>query len=192
MKKLYTFTFALIVLLSMAMGAQALESKTIERQNGVSAFATWTEKSDDITTDTYLSVTETNDGTDIYLDMCTYGPEDYWSGKSGYISTEDDVFSIDKKLNSASLSEVKIDFYDWDTGEIMDTVTINADWTGTGDITKGSYTSMSKSGGYMWKSSDSSKNRDASVTGSINGCEPEISSYASLSNFKFAYMSMEK
>ena len=105
--------------------------------------------------------------------------------------TEDDVFSIDKKLNSASLSEVQIDVYDWNTG-VSETLTVNADWIGKGDVSRSSSKSISKSGNYVWKSSDSSKYRDASATGSINGLDLGISSYASLSNFKNAYISMDK
>ncbi len=190
MRKSFAIIFALAVLLSMAMGAQALESKTMERHNGASASTDWTDTNGDITTTTYLSVTETNDGTDIYLDTYTYGP-DYWSEKWGYMFTEDDVFSIDKKLNSASLSEVEINVNDWNTGE-METVTVEADWTGTGDITKGSYSSSSKGGDYTWRSSDSSSSREATSTGNINGLDLGISSYSSLSNFKYASMSMEK
>ena len=81
--------------------------------------------------------------------------------------------------------------YDWNTGA-METLTVNADWTGTGDITKGSYSSSSKSGDYTWRSSDSSSSREATATGNINGLDLGISSYASLSNFKTASMSMEK
>jgi len=62
MKKIYAFTFALMVLLTMAMSAEALEYKTISRSNGVSADASWTETNgDDVTTNTYLSVTETKE-----------------------------------------------------------------------------------------------------------------------------------
>jgi len=35
MRKLYTLLLTLVVLLSTTMSVQALESKTIERQNGV-------------------------------------------------------------------------------------------------------------------------------------------------------------
>jgi len=105
--------------------------------------------------------------------------------------TQDDIFSIDKKLNSASLSDVPIEVYDGDTG-VSETMTVNADWIGKGDISRGSSSYSSKSGDYVWKSSDSSKYRDASVTGSINGLDLGVNSYASLSNFKSAYMSMEK
>ena len=84
MRKLYIMCFTLIVLISTTMSAQALESKTIERQSGSSAYANWYETNGDVTTCTYLSVTETKDGTDIYVSTYTYGP-DYWSEKSGYM-----------------------------------------------------------------------------------------------------------
>ena len=182
--------FARVVLLSMAMSVQALESKTLSRANGASASAGWNEINGDITTSKYLSITETDDGTDIYLEIYTWGP-DYWSEKSGYLFTQDDVFSIDKKLNSASLSEVPIEIYDWDTGE-AETMTVNADWIGKDDILRGSSSSISKSEDYVWKSSDSSRYRDSSVTACMNGLDLGTSSYASLSSFKSAYISMEK
>jgi hypothetical protein len=72
MRKSYTIIFALIALLSMTMGVQALESKEIVRQNGAYASADWVETNDGVTTYTYLSVTETCDGTDIYVSMWTY------------------------------------------------------------------------------------------------------------------------
>jgi hypothetical protein len=190
MRKSYTILLSLAVLLSMVMSVQAMESKTIDRSNGASASADWYETNGDITAGKYLSVTETEDGTDIYLEIYTYGP-DYWSGKSGYLFTQDDVFSIDKKLNSASLSEVEIEVYNWDTGE-TETLAVNADWIGRGDVSRDSYTSRSQSGNYVWKSSGSSKYRDASATGNINGLGLGVNSYASLSNFKSASMSMEK
>jgi hypothetical protein len=190
MRKSYTIIFALIALLSMTMSVQALESKTIERDNGASAYAYWVETNGDVTLEKYLSVTETDDGTDIYLEIYTYGP-DYWSGKSGYLFTEDDVFSIDKKLNSASLSDIEIEVYDWDTDE-TETLTVNADWTGIGEISKDSSISRSQSGNYIWKSSSNTKYRDASATCSINGLDLGESFFASLYNFKSASMSMEK
>lgn len=199
MRKSYTIMLALIVLLSTAMSVQALESKTIERQNGASADADWCEINDDVTTDTYLSVTETKDGTDIYVSMWSSDETGSYE-KYGYMFTEDDIFSIDKKLNSASLSEVEIPVEEWyldyNTGEYifvgMDTLTVGADWTGKGDIFRDSYTSRSRSGNYVWKSSSSSKYRDASTTGSINGLDLGASYYAALSSFKSASMSMEK
>ncbi len=41
MKKIYTLGLVLMVLLSMTLSAAALESKTIFRQNGDAAVASW-------------------------------------------------------------------------------------------------------------------------------------------------------
>lgn len=190
MRKLYTALLTLVVLISTTTSVEALESKTIERHNGASAYAEWYEINNNATTYTYLSVTETNDGTDIYVSTYTYG-SDYWSEKSGYMFTENNVFKIDKKLNSASLSEINIDVNNWYTGE-TETMALKANWNGIGDISSGSSSYSSRNGDYVWKSSDSSASREASATGSVNGMSLGASSYASLSNFKSAYMSMEK
>ena len=47
MRKIYTLVFALMVLLSVTMSAAALESKTIFRQNGVAAVASWSDETPD-------------------------------------------------------------------------------------------------------------------------------------------------
>jgi hypothetical protein len=192
MKKLYAAAFAFVVSLSMIMSATALEYKTIYRQNGMSAYADWTEINGDINNDTYLSVTETDDGTDVYLSIWTYdastGNSSY---KYGYNFIQDDVFSIDKKLNSASLENMQIDLYQWYCDENgicgetpAGTATIKADWTGTGDI--------SKYGDYIAKGSDSSSSRNAIATGSINGDDIGTSAFAGLAKFKSVYMDMKK
>ncbi|TFH03420.1 MAG: hypothetical protein E4H06_04505 [Methanosarcina sp.] len=199
MRKSYTILFALIVLLSTAMSVEALESKTIERHNGAYAFADWTKTNDGVTTYTYLSVTETDDGTDIYVSMWTYGEMTSYE-KYGYMFTEDDVFSIDKKLNSASLSEVEIGVEEWyvnyDTGEYIfegtDTLTVKADWTGIGGTSKGSSRYVSRDGDYAFRSTENSLSREAVVTGLINDNDPGSQSFASMVKFKTAYMNMEK
>lgn len=194
MKKLYTTAFALLVMLSMIMSATALQYKTIYRQNGVSAYADWSETNGDISTYTDLFVTKTDDGTDIYLSICTYNMATYyWSCKSGYKFTTDNVFSMEGKgkLNSASLSEVNIDVYDWEIGTI-ETLNVKTDWTGTGDVAKGSFKYMSKYGDYMMKGSGSSVYRGATAIGSINGDDLGTSAFAGLSMFKSAYMEMKK
>ena len=80
---------------------------------------------------------------------------------------------------------------DWNTGE-TETLTVKADWTGKGDVSTGSFRSSSKMVIISFRSSDSSSSREASVTGSINGFNLEANSYASMSQFKSAYISMEK
>jgi hypothetical protein len=193
MRKVFSVTFALIVLLSLATSVQALESKTIERHNGASASATWSATNGDLITNTYLSVTKTNDGTDIYLDTYTWDSSNgnCVSDKYGQMFTKDDVFSIDKKLNSASLSEVDIPVYSWDTGT-MELLSVTADWTGAGDVSSGSSSSVSTNGDYKFRSSSSSSYRDASVTGSINKNDLGQNNGGTLVKFKDAYMNMVK
>ncbi|KCZ71534.1 hypothetical protein ANME2D_02267 [Candidatus Methanoperedens nitroreducens] len=190
MRKLYMLAFALMVLLSMTMGALALESKTIYRQNGASASAEWSETVGNVDTYTYLSVFKTNDGTDIYTSICTY-MEGSYSCKWGYKFTQESVFNIDNKLKSATLSDVQVDLYDWDTYTV-ETVTVKVVWTGVGDVTKGSYKSISKYGDYIGKYSDRSTFSEATATGSINDQELGTSDFGTLIKFKSAYMSMEK
>ena len=190
MRRSYAILFALVVLLSTVMSVQAVEYKSIERHSGSSAYASWTQTNSNVTTSTSLSVSETEDGTDIYLDIYTSGPG-FWSGKSGYTLIQDDVFKVNKKLNSASLSEVEIDVYNWYTGQ-TETLTVKADWTGNGDLSTGSSSYSSRNGDYIWKSSESSSSREASATGSTNGFDFGVTPYASLSNFKSAYIIMEK
>jgi hypothetical protein len=193
MRKIFSVTFALIVLLSLATSVQALESKTIQRDNGASAWASWSKTDGNLITDTYLSAVKSEDGTDIYFGTYTW---DTTTGETvndeyGYMFTTDDVFSIDKKLNSASLSEVPINVYNWYTGE-MKTLKVTADWTGTGEAQRGSSISVSTSGDYRFKSTSSSTYRAATATGSVNNNDLGQNSYGSLENFKSAYIDMEK
>jgi len=199
MRKSYTIIFALIALLSMTMSVQALESKEIVRQNGAYASADWVETNGGITTYAYLSVTETNDGTDIYVSMWTYDEvTGDSSDKYGYMFTEDDVFSIDKKLNSASLSEVEIMVDEWYYNEMGEytyetgTMTVGADWIGIGDTSRGSYKSVSRDGEYVFRSTENSLFREATVTGLIDGINLGSQSSASLVKFKTASMNMKK
>ena len=199
MKQIYTLALAFMVLLSMTMSVEALEQKTLYRQNGIAAYADWTETTNEgITTDNYLSVTESDDGTDIYLSICTYDITGNGSCKSGYKFTQDNVFSMDKKLDSASLNTVQIDLYQWNCDQNgcwetpADPATIEATWTGTGDISKGSYKWMSKYGDYISKGSSSSLSRDATANGKINGNDLGISDFAGLAKFKSMNIEMKK
>ncbi|MDY9925498.1 hypothetical protein [Methanosarcina sp.] len=201
MKKIYAFTCALIVLLTMAMSAEALEYKTISRSNGEAANAYWTETNGDINTETYLYVTESNGRTDISLYIYTYDMTTYTlSEMSGYLCTQDNVFNMNNKLNSASLSDVQIEVYEsyydemegYYTSIYAGTLTVSVDWTGIGNTIKSSYKSTSKDGDYVWRSSDSSSHRSAIATGLINGDDLGSSDSATLNKFKQAYIDMKK
>lgn len=192
MRKLRVLLFSFLVLLSMTISVEAFDSKTVQRNNGESASAFWTEINGDLTTDTMLFVTETEDGTDVYLSINTWGP-DKWYSKSGYLFTKDDIFKLDKKLNSASLSEVTINIEDYntDTGQI-EPIKIKADWVGIGDTSTSSSIFRSKTGDFIAKTSDSSINRQASVQGSINNCDLGTDGYGALSKFKSALLLIER
>ncbi len=193
MRKLYVLALALMVLLSMTLSVEALEQKTINRQSGMTAYADWTETTaEGQTTDTYLSVTESNDGTDIYISICTYDTTGYYACESGYKFTTEDVFSMDKKLVSASLSGVDIEVYDWNTGAAETLKNVRAEWTGTGDVSTGSFKYTSKYGDYMMKSSSSSSYREAGATGSIDDIDLGVSAYGGMGKFKSADIYMEK
>jgi hypothetical protein len=201
MRKLYTIIFALTVLLSASVSVNAMEYKEVSRQNGVYAFADWTETNSDVTTYTYLSVDETDDWTHIYVSTYTYNSETgYSSEKWGSVDTQDNIFSIDKKLNSASLSQVEIPVEEWYYDETEDcymskeagTLTVKADWTGVGDLSKGSFKYTSKEGDSVFRSTENSLSREASVTGSVNGSDLGSQYYAGMVSFKSASMSMQK
>ncbi|MCJ7616135.1 MAG: hypothetical protein MUO43_06315 [Desulfobacterales bacterium] len=199
MRKLYGVAFALMVMLSVTMSAVALTSKTIYRQNGESAYADWIETTtEDLTTDTFLSVTQSDVGTDIYLSICTYDMSYYSSCKWGYKFTQENVFSMDKKLDSANLEAVQLELYQWncdDNGcwETPDgTATIEANWVGIGTVLKSSYTWTDKSGDYISKSSSRSSSRDAIAEGTLNNEELGTSDFGALAIFKSVYMQMQK
>lgn len=167
MKKLYTITLALAVLLLIAAGvnAQQLQRTYI---NGMQSDAHWYQPgTNGYDTYTDLFVTKTCDGNtiiDLYFNNYdASGTPHYWSGE---LMTRDNVYDMSKKLDSASLSAVPIAVQDWDTGNI-ETITVKADWTGMGDsITeKFSDKSNSKSGSYSIKADGTF--RAATVTGSI-------------------------
>jgi hypothetical protein len=199
MKKIYMVVFALLVIFSFTMSATALNQKTLDRQNGKAAFADWITTSDGLTTDTSVSVTQSNEGIDIYLSICSFDNlGSYWSCKSGYKFTQDDVFSFDKRLDFANLEAVQIDLSQLtcdqnSCSETPDgTATIEANWAGKGKVSKSSSKYTSRSGDFISKYSDSSTLRDATVSGSLNGLELGPSNYGGLVIFKYTSIWMKK
>lgn len=201
MKKMNMVVYALLVIFSVTMSAGAFADKSISRQDGLSAYAGWIETNPSgLTNDTFISVTRSNDGTDVYLSLCSYDQTGgYLSCKSGYTFTQENVFNMDKKLDSADINAVEIDLYEWscdETGLCQEipagAVTLKANWTGIGDVSKGSYKSMSRSGDFVSKYDESTSMRDATVTGSINGIDLGASSYGNMFAFKYVSMWMQK
>ena len=190
MKKIYMLAIAFMVLFSMTMSVEALQEKTIIRQNGVSAYGEWI-TSGDLTTDTFLSVTQSDIGTDISISICSIDITGNWSCKSGYMFTQDNVFSMDKKLDSANLKSVQIELFEWicdENGMCLQTpagtANIEATWTATGKVTTGSYKWMSKDGNYIEKGSSSSSSRTATAQGILNNEDLGTSAFGGMAKFK--------
>ena len=196
MKKLFTGMFMLMVLLSLTISAEAFDSKSIYRNEGMGASAGWSENYNGVYNDKYINVMETDDGTDIYVGINSYDEfGNFLSDKWGYMFTQEDVFTIDKKLNSATLSPVDIELYVYDSNTdtyIIETVTIAAQWTGEGDVIKSSSRSIFKYDDFMSKYSDNTLYREATATGSINDVYLGPSDYGELVKFKSVSMNMEK
>ncbi len=189
-----------MVLFSMTMSAAALESKTIFRQSENAATASWSNATSDGTIITDLSVTKTKDGTDIFIRICKMDLTGNLTCKFGFNTNQQDVFSISNKLTIATLSPVEISLFSQPpppppsplSSDTVETITIQAQWTGVGDLIKGSSKSMSKSGEVIEKFSDTSTMRQATATGSINGTDLGRSDFANLVEFKSASMTMQK
>lgn len=179
MKKLYVIIFALMVLLSMTLSASALQYKQKTLENGGEAYATWSDSS----TYAYLDVYASQGQTNIYFEVCTLDSQgNIISCKSGYPMGKV-VLDINKKLETATLSPIQIQLYDSNTGT-YEIVTLQAQWTGVGDTTKGSYTSTSKSGDYTSKFSQDTVYRSATASVAINGQNLGTSQYGTISWFK--------
>lgn len=200
MKKLFTGMFVLMVLLSLTISAEAFDSKSIYRNENMAADAIWFEYTDGVDTYTSIQATTSNEGNDISVYISTYDDKTgVWSDKSGYMFTQEDVFTIDKKLNSATLSPVDIELYAYiydsntDTyTDTVETVTIAAQWTGEGELMKSSSRSIFRYDDYMSKYSDNTLYRETTATGSINKEYLGPSDYGELVKFKSVSMYMDK
>ena len=112
MKKICGVLCVFIVLFSTAVSVNASEQKNVEKEDSMSASAEWVKTTGDKTITYLLTATETGSEQDkISLLIYTEGPE-YFAGKSGQVQVKDSAFKIDAKLNSASLSQVKVKISD--------------------------------------------------------------------------------
>ncbi|MFH0952080.1 MAG: hypothetical protein V1838_02710 [Patescibacteria group bacterium] len=192
MKKTMVITLALLVSFMLAGGASAMQYKSMTRTNGTAAYAEWFSENDDYSSDTYLEVDKTEYGTDVYYGSCTYiyDTDEYFC-RDGYYFTTDNIFTIDKKLKTATLSEVTIELWDWDTWE-TEMIIVGAVWTGTGDLEKGKINFHSQFGNFSSKYRETSNYRDATATATVNGEATGTSDFGGMVNFRSAEFMMEK
>ena len=126
------------------------------------------------------------------------------SCKIGSLSTQENVFSIDNNLDSASLKAVTINdliqfvscitdgfYYSCNTIP-ADPITIQADWKGIGQKITTISKYISKNGDHIMKSSGSSTERDARATGLINGEDIGTFEGARLTEYKSSNTDMMK
>jgi predicted secreted protein len=177
MKKIYMLALVFMVLFSITMSVEALEQKKVFRQNGISAYADWSAMTSDLTTYTNLSVTQSDNGTDIRMEICTYYNAGNWFCKSGDKLTQNNVFSMDKKFDSATLKSVQIEFNLYCnnlfcTKNLPDGIatkaTVKATWTATGKVSMDS----------------SSLSRMATAEGIINNRKIGTSNFGGMAKFK--------
>jgi len=195
---------AMAILFATTSGALALDYKQMFRQEGFSAWATWTEGSPDDYTETFLNVTKTNAGTDVYISIYADSGGTI-STLTGYLYTTDKILITNGKLKRAVLSPVTVELYDSSVVPepipgpkpmLMEditpirTITIEAEWTGIGKAAKNSYRYHDNNGGFIAKYRSTSLHRQADVTGFLDDQDLGWADYGGMVSFRDASMQM--
>lgn len=160
---------------SSVASAESTDNKVTTREDSVFAQASWqTEDSEGQSLITFLFVREST-GTPDSENEVTILRDIELDGEivtlTGSIFTQEDVFSIDdKNLNTASFPPTEIRAC-VSFGNICETLTVQADWTGTGDIEKSTSKTINKEEDLKSKFSETTQVREAVATGSIDGEE---------------------
>jgi hypothetical protein len=168
--------------------AESTDNKITTREESVFAQASWhTEDSEGQSLITFLFVREST-GTPDSENEVTILKDIELDGEivtlAGSIFTQEDVFSIDdKNLNTASFPPTEIRAC-VPFGNICETLTVQADWTGTGDIEKSTSKTINKEEDLKSKFSETTQVREAGATGSIDGEELGESENAQLRKTK--------
>ena len=168
------------------------KDKQIIRNNGMSADAAWhEERPDGGTLDTYLFVTESHEGTDIYFEILVYEPDGISTGQFAYVFTTENVFDISKKLKTATLSPITVEIciFDEETGECEPaSVTLEAQWTGIGEVLKIKNKSSIKAEDFKAHFKEKTLVRQATATGSLGESDLGESEFAEIRKFKTVEM----
>jgi hypothetical protein len=123
---------------------------------------------------TSLEISKSSDGqTSIIFTLEVNGPE---NGEHfiGQLLTSDNIFKVDKKLKSATLSPVELEICTFENQNVdgfcnvvADVVTVEAEWNGIGDLTKTTYVSTTNDNSNVVI--ETTYHRDATATASIDG-----------------------
>lgn len=166
------------------------KDKVIFRDNGSFTYTFWQdETADGSLSTTSLFVSDSSVGTDVFLSRSISNPDGTFIDTFGFAFTTEDVLTISKKLDAASLSPIEMeiqtctfvqDSYDCTS----DTVTIQADWTGIGDVVKTTSKSNISTPDFKVKFSQTSTFGHGTATASIDDEDLGESIYAELGKFK--------
>lgn len=205
MKKHYriltSMAIGIVLLLTATVGVSALEYKSMSRHSGSSsAYASWTWPISDpgqpIVGSGYmnLEVNQTDDETRVSVNLSINMPDGTYMYGYGTLYTAADVFQVNGKLNSASLSAVTFDLYGYGWPTYPQTVTVSAEWTGSGDLYTQSSTQKWSVGDTSYKSTTDTSSRPATASGTITlpGVSLKVSQNAHLNSFTSSEMRMEK
>lgn len=189
-KKIYEIFSALMIMLiaGSMIGAAASTLKIVQKNAGSSAYGEWLNPNINYT---FISAAQSNTGTDVFVQICTSVQESA-SCKWGSSSTTENVLTVDKKLNTASLNIKTMqvsnswcdEFLCYESSETLNNIQVQ--WNGIGEIRDGSYRYSSKYDNIVFKASSSSFDRNAVATGSINGISIGESTFGNIGQFKSA------
>lgn len=166
MKKLYSFSIALIVLLLMTASASAVPGKgPVERytSSGGEAYAVLYGDS----SDAYVDIEVYDEQTYLYLNTYWYDTDGYYHfySTNAYIPINSKDFK-NAEVNSANLNVIELPVYDENGNEV--TIDVKVDWNGIKD-TECSYKSIYTYPGSKYEYEG--KEAYATATASINGVE---------------------
>lgn len=180
-RALLALAAAAFTLLALAGPASAAPGQVTQfRFSGTFADADWFTSSATSFTETYVTVSESRQGSELFVDQVTY-TFDTNGNFTGATVTVADVtsgfsFTVRQPLASASLSGSGLPAttctYDANFNLIGCTATsidVTAAWTGQGPITRGVSTDHFKSDGFSETDHSNGTHRAATATGTFNG-----------------------
>lgn len=188
-KKIRTIGIVLVVLLAMAISVEALKP-TMIRSSGESAYADMIQVSPDGSfTDNYTSVWKVDGVTTLYMSIYTGDANGNYKNEYGFLSTTDNIFETNKKLDKATLivPEIQLGTDVCDSVDYVCTFVptrtlhdVQVQWTGNGPVMKGSFGYKMRDGTIFFRTGDDSLSRNAIADGGNLG----TTNYASLNSFK--------
>ncbi len=216
---LTSVSLAVVLLLTTAVSAFGLEYKSMSRQTGVSASATWTWETSGspvrpaMEVSLFLSASQDRDQdtTNVYVRVERYFSTNHSAVHPphvGNVLVNASAFATDGKLDVASLSAVTVNLYDEPsdkttlnpTPPVAETIVISADWVGFGDLNTQNNTTRQATGDYSSKNRIDVRYRQATASGTGTSTGPggtaplplRPTTRATLSSFHNSSMQMEK